>query len=60
MPDKEGTPMASPTIVRSPYLHRVELVTDLIKTHSKLGDKAAGELAVHILHELNSIPEKVR
>lgn len=52
--------MASPTIVRSPYLHRVELVTEIIKTHSKLGDKAAGELAVHILHELNSIPEKIR
>ncbi len=52
--------MASPTMLRTPYLLRLELVTDTIKSHSKLGDKAAGELAVHILHTLNSIPEKVR
>ena len=26
----------------------------------KLGDEAANELAVHVLHALNSIPEKVR
>jgi hypothetical protein len=52
--------MASSTAVRTPYLHRLDLVTEIIKTHSKLGDKAASELAVHILHELNSIPEKVR
>ena len=52
--------MASPTMFRSPYTHRLELVRDTIKTHSKLGDKAASELAVHVLHALNSIPEKVR
>ena len=52
--------MASPTTVRTPYLHRLDLVTEIIKTHSKLGDKAASELAVQILHELNSIPEKIR
>jgi hypothetical protein len=45
---------------RSPYVIRVDLVTDTIKAHSKLGDKAASDLAVHILHALNSIPEKVR
>ena len=52
--------MASPTTIRTPYLHRLELVTETIKTHSKLGDKAASELAVQVLHVLNSIPEKVR
>jgi hypothetical protein len=52
--------MTSPITFRTPYMQRLELVTDTIKTHSKLGDKAAGELAVHILHTLNSIPEKVR
>lgn len=52
--------MTSPTMLRTPYTHRLELVKDAIKTHSKLGDKAAGELAEHILHTLNSIPEKVR
>jgi hypothetical protein len=52
--------MASPTTLRSPYELRVELVKDTITTHSKVGDKAAGELAVHVLHALNSIPEKMR
>jgi len=52
--------MSSPTIIRTPYVVRIELVADTIKAHSKLGDKAASELAVHVLHALNSIPEKVR
>ena len=52
--------MASPTTLRSPYDLRVELVKDTIRTHSKIGDKAAGELAVQVLHALNSIPEKIR
>ena len=52
--------MSSPTMVRSPYVVRVDLVSDTIKAHSKLGDKAASELAVHILYALNSIPEKIR
>jgi Family of unknown function (DUF6307) len=52
--------MASPTTFRSPYVQRVELVRDTIMSHSKLGDKAASELAEHVLHALNSIPEKVR
>jgi hypothetical protein len=57
--EKENA-MSSPTMVRSPYVVRVDLVADTIKAHSKLGDKAASELAVHILYALNSIPEKVR
>ncbi|MGB2922922.1 MAG: DUF6307 family protein [Mycobacterium sp.] len=52
--------MAAPTQIRSPYDRRVELVKDTIKDHSKLGDKAAAELAVHVLHTLNTIPETVR
>ncbi len=52
--------MAAPSQTRTPYDRRVDLVTDTIKDHSKLGDKAATELAVHVLHVLNSIPEKVR
>ena len=31
-----------------------------LTANSKLSDKAAGELAVHVLHALSSIPEKVR
>ena len=52
--------MASPTKIRSPYEQRLNLVADTIKGHSKLGDKAAGELAVHVLHVLELDPEKVR
>ena len=52
--------MASPTMIRTPYEIRLDLVKDSITTHSKLGDKAAAELAVHILHTLNSVPEKMR
>ena len=51
--------MASPTTLRSPYILRLELVRDTIKSHSKLGDKEASELAEHFLHALNSIPEKM-
>ncbi|WP_197420032.1 DUF6307 family protein [Mycobacterium sp. NAZ190054] len=52
--------MASPTPFRTPYEKRVELVQNTIKDHSKLGDKAAGDLAVRVLHILDSIPEKMR
>ena len=57
--EKENV-MASPTTLSTPYLQRLELVSDTIKTHSELADKAASELAVHVLHALNSIPEKMR
>ena len=60
MLDSEGYAMASPVTFRTPYDQRVELVTHTIETHSTLDDAAAGELALHVLHALNSIPEKVR
>jgi hypothetical protein len=60
MLDYEGNSMTSPTLTRSPYDRRVDLVKDTITAHSKLSDKAASELAVHVLHALSSIPEKVR
>jgi uncharacterized protein DUF6307 len=52
--------MTAPTPLRTPYIERLEMVRDTITAHSKLGDKAASELATHILHVLNSIPEKMR
>jgi uncharacterized protein DUF6307 len=52
--------MASPTMPRTPYDVRVQLVADTIKTHSEIGDEAADELAVQVLRVLNSIPEKIR
>jgi hypothetical protein len=57
---KKDNSMASPTTFRSPYDIRVNLVKDAILANSKLDDDAAAALAVHILHALNSIPEKVR
>lgn len=52
--------MSSPVTLRTPYDRRVDLVTHTIETHSTLDRDAAGELALHVLHALNSIPEKVR
>lgn len=52
--------MSSLTTFRTPYEIRVQLVTDTISAHSKLGNDAAGKLAVHVLDALNSIPEKMR
>ncbi|MBW8709952.1 MAG: hypothetical protein JF631_02350 [Mycobacterium sp.] len=52
--------MASPTPLRTPYIERLELVSDTIRAHSKLDEDSANELAVHVLHVLNSIPEKMR
>ena len=52
--------MASPTTLRTPYDVRVDIVKDAIVAHSKMKDKDASELAVHVLQALNSIPEKVR
>lgn len=47
-------------IILSGYERRLKTVTDIIQEHSKLGDAAAGKLAVHVLHELDTIPETIR
>jgi hypothetical protein len=52
--------MTASTPVRTPYFQRLELVKDTIRAHSKLGETVANDLAVHVLHALNSIPEKMR
>jgi hypothetical protein len=52
--------MISESTLRSPYEIRVKVVQDALSAHSPLDDAAARELAVHILHALNSIPEKIR
>lgn len=56
----KGKTMASPTLPRTPYDLRVELIKDTITSNSKIGDEAAGALAVKVLFALNSIPEKIR
>jgi hypothetical protein len=49
------------TIARlSPYESRLKLVEDALTTHSKLDADSARDLAVHVLHAIASIPEKVR
>jgi len=60
MLDYKGNSMASLTTIRTPYEIRLQLVTDTISAHSKLGNDAAVKLAAHVLAALNSIPEKVR
>lgn len=52
--------MTSPITFRSPYDERLDIVAKTIGTHSTLDGTAASALAVHVLHALNSIPEKVR
>ncbi len=46
--------------VPSGYQIRLKMVTEAVKEHSKLGEKAANDVAVHVLHSLDTIPEKVR
>jgi Family of unknown function (DUF6307) len=52
--------MTSESTVLSPYEKRIGLVRETLQKYSSLDDVAAGELAVRVLHALNSIPEKVR
>jgi Family of unknown function (DUF6307) len=52
--------MISESTLRSPYEMRVKLVQETLRAYSSLDDAAAHELAVHVLHALNSIPEKIR
>ena len=56
---KEAT-MAATTVYVSRYDQRVRLVADALTQNSKLGDKAAVELAKHVLNALDLVPEKVR
>jgi len=52
--------MVSQSTLLSPYEKRLGLVQETLQAHSKLDDAAAGELAVHVLHALNSIREQIR
>jgi hypothetical protein len=42
------------------YERRVRLVAHALKQHSNLGEKDAVDLAVHVLHAIDHVPEKVR
>lgn len=52
--------MTTDTTVVTRYDRRLNLVRDVVKAHSKLGDQAAAELAVQMLHVLDTVPEHVR
>jgi hypothetical protein len=52
-------PMTETTYV-SLYDLRVKLVQKALQDNSKLADKAAHDLAVHVLYALDHIPEKTR
>lgn len=45
---------------KTPYERRVARVRDAVRKHSELDDAAATALAVHVLHSLDTIPEKIR
>jgi ABC-type transport system involved in cytochrome bd biosynthesis fused ATPase/permease subunit len=42
------------------YEQRIRLVADALTQHSKLDEKDASDVAVHVLHAIDHIPEKVR
>lgn len=52
--------MTAATARLTPYENRLKLVEAALTAHSKLDANAASGVAVHILHALDSIPEKVR
>jgi len=57
---KATTMKSKSTTVPSPYEIRLTLVQETVRANSSLDDTAAHELAVQVLHTLNSIPEKIR
>jgi uncharacterized protein DUF6307 len=42
------------------YDQRIQLVAHALTQHSKLSEKDAADLAVHVLYAIDHIPEKVR
>jgi hypothetical protein len=52
--------MPDQTTYVSVHDQRVKLVAQALMDNSKLGEKAANELAKHALYALDHIPEKVR
>lgn len=44
----------------SRYDHRVNLIKETLREHSKLSEKSSLELAERILDVLNHVPENVR
>ena len=52
--------MATDQIGLSQYERRMKTVTDIVLAHSKLTNTVAKELAIAVLHALDTIPERIR
>lgn len=52
--------VAAETPFISAYDHRVMLVRDQVMAYSTLDEKTASKIAVHVLHAIDTIPEKIR
>ena len=48
------------SIHTSAYERRLKMVQDVLTDRTELEDKAARDLAVHVLRALDHIPERVR
>jgi hypothetical protein len=59
-PTKEPIMDTSARNYISLYDQRVRLVAHAVNQHSTLSEKDALDLAVHVLHAIDHIPEKVR
>lgn len=52
--------MTTNTAFVSRYDLRVKLVRDVLKENTKLSDSACQELAVRLLHTMDTVPERTR
>ncbi len=52
--------MTLETLYISRYEQRIRLVKDIVQSKTTLDDKAAFELAVSMVHALDTVPEKMR
>lgn len=46
--------------VETPYERRVNRVREVVRNYAELDDNSANELAVRVLHALDTIPELIR
>ncbi|MEV6873905.1 DUF6307 family protein [Amycolatopsis sp. NPDC051128] len=52
--------MTSATEPTTRYRMRVDRVKHIVMEHTKLNDAKALALAVHMVHELDTVPERMR
>ncbi|WP_410645401.1 DUF6307 family protein [Amycolatopsis sp. lyj-346] len=52
--------MTAETPFVSRYERRVKIAQDVVQSRTELDDKAAFDLAVHVVRVLDTVPEKTR